>query len=212
MRTTTTATLLALALGIALAGCNRAADSAASDAAATPPVAATDALDDPAAPPPLDPAAPATPPAGATATLAATAGNATTAELQFAAADGGVRITGQVNGLKPDTAHGFHVHEFGDCSAPDASSAGGHFNPSGSPHGRVGGSAPHHAGDTDNLDADATGVATVDRMLTGATLGDGSPTDIVGKGVIVHADPDDYTTQPTGNAGGRLACGVITAI
>lgn len=207
MRNTTT-TLLALALAGALAACNPAEPPAADDAA-TPPATDTpapaDAMTDPAAPPPM---------AGgdsATATLGATEGNSATGELRFEAVDGGVRITGQVNGLKPDTEHGFHVHETGDCSAPDASSAGGHFNPAGSAHGRVGGSAPHHAGDTDNLKADATGVATVDRQLAGATLGDGAPTDVIGKGVIVHADPDDYTSQPTGNAGGRIACGVVAA-
>ncbi|QDW66647.1 superoxide dismutase family protein [Luteimonas granuli] len=125
------------------------------------------------------------------------------------AIDGGVAISGQVNGLAPGSEHGFHVHENGDCSAPDASSAGGHFNPQASAHGRVG-EGEHHVGDTDNIVADDTGVAMIDTRLEGATLGDGAPTDIMGKSVIVHADPDDYTTQPTGNAGARLACGVIS--
>src|SRR5690606_2591229 len=97
-----------------------------------------------------------------------------------------------------------------DCSAPDATSAGGHFNPTASAHGRVG-EGEHHAGDSDNIAADDQGVATVDSLLRGATLGDGSPSDIVGKAVIVHADPDDYTTQPTGNAGARLAGGAVEA-
>jgi Cu-Zn family superoxide dismutase len=196
-------TLLFLALTAMLSACNRTADTGTEvDDAATPPVAT------PAPTPP--PAAPEAPAAAATAALTATQGNAVTGELRFEATDGGVHITGQVSGLKPDTEHGFHVHEKGDCSAPDAKSAGDHFNPTSSAHGRV--SAPvHHAGDTDNIVADATGVATVDTRLQGATVGDGAPTDVVGKGVIVHADPDDYTTQPTGNAGARLACGVIAA-
>ncbi|WP_298576779.1 superoxide dismutase family protein [uncultured Luteimonas sp.] len=147
--------------------------------------------------------------ARASATLQATEGNSVAGTLEFTSVDGGVRVTGQVTGLQGGE-HGFHVHENGDCSAPDASSAGGHFNPASTAHGRVG-QGEHHAGDSDNISANAQGVATVDTLLQGVTLGDGSGTDIVGKGVIVHADPDDYTTQPTGNAGGRLACGVIAA-
>ena len=147
--------------------------------------------------------------ARASATLQATEGNSVAGTLEFTSVDGGVRVTGQVTGLQGGE-HGFHVHENGDCSAPDASSAGGHFNPASTAHGRVG-QGEHHAGDSDNISANAQGVATVDTLLQGVTLGDGSGTDIVGRGVIVHADPDDYTTQPTGNAGGRLACGVIAA-
>lgn len=148
--------------------------------------------------------------AGARATLAPTEGSQVAGTLSFAAVDGGVRVTGEVTGLPGGGAHGFHVHEAGDCSAPDASSAGGHFNPASSAHGRVG-QGEHHAGDSDNISADDRGVASVDTLLQGVSLGDGGAGDIVGKGVIVHADADDYTTQPTGNAGGRLACGVIAA-
>lgn len=145
----------------------------------------------------------------ATAELKPTQGNTTAGTLRFAPVDGGIRVTGQVTGLTPGE-HGFHVHEKGDCSAPDASSAGGHFNPASTAHGRVG-EGEHHAGDSDNITANGQGVASVDTLLQGVTLGDASGTDIVGKAVIVHADPDDYTTQPTGNAGGRLACGLIEA-
>ena len=87
--------------------------------------------------------------------------------------------------------------------------SGGHFNPAVTAHGRVG-SGEHHVGDTDNITADDTGVAVVNTRLQGATLADGAPTDVLGRGVIVHADPDDYVSQPTGNAGARVACGVIT--
>lgn len=144
----------------------------------------------------------------ATATLQPTEGNETRGELRFEVADGHVHITGQVSGLQPGSEHGFHVHEFGDCSAPDGTSAGGHFNPDDSAHGRAG-QGEHHVGDSDNLMANDEGVAEVDRQLHGATIGDGAATDIVGKGVIVHADADDYESQPTGDAGDRLACGVI---
>jgi len=146
----------------------------------------------------------------ATAMLEPTEGNETRGELRFEAANGHVRVTGQVTGLTPGAEHGFHVHETGDCSAPDATSAGGHFNPGDSAHGRAG-QGEHHVGDSDNLVANDEGVAEVDRELHGATIGDGAASDIVGKGVIVHADADDYVTQPTGNAGDRLACGVIGA-
>ena len=204
---TTHLTVLAAALALTLSACNERSNV---DDAATPPAAALPGEAAPEASPPAYAPIDNAPAAGAVAALAATAGNAASGELRFAAVDGGVHITGQVNGLAPGSEHGFHVHETGDCSAPDASSAGGHFNPAGTGHGRVG-SPAHHAGDTDNITADGAGVARVDTRLEGATLGDGAPTDIIGKGVIVHADPDDYATQPTGNAGGRLACGVIGA-
>ena len=100
------------------------------------------------------------------------------------------------------------MHEKGDCSAVDATSAGSHFNPAGDAHGRAG-TASHHAGDMDNIASDASGVAKVNVHLRGVTLGGGAANDIANRAVIVHAAPDDYHTQPTGNAGARLACGVI---
>ncbi len=116
-------------------------------------------------------------------------------------------MTGDVTGLAPGTKHGFHVHEFGDCSAPDGTSAGGHFAPEAHPHGAPD-PAAHHAGDLGNLEADAAGKATVNLLVPGLSLGSGARA-LLGRGVIVHAQADDLTTQPTGNAGGRIACGVI---
>lgn len=209
--------LLTAALAVSLAACgDRQDDAAASTAPSTDAATAAGAVTPPgdAVPDGMGAQTPGasdmttTPPAHTVAVLSATQGNAVTGELAFAAVDGGVGITGQVSGLGAGSEHGFHVHETGDCSAPDATSAGGHFNPEGRAHGQVG-SGEHHAGDTDNLMADDTGVATVNARLEGATLGDGAPTDILGRAVIVHADADDYATQPTGNAGARLACGVI---
>lgn len=121
----------------------------------------------------------------------------------------GVHLTGEVGGLAPNSTHAIHIHEKGDCSAADASSAGGHFNPAGAPHGKVG-SGAHHGGDMDNIVADAEGVARVNVHASGVTLGGGAPNDVAGRAVIVHASQDDYKTQPTGNAGGRVACGIIT--
>ena len=122
----------------------------------------------------------------------------------------GVRVTGTVGGLRPGGSFGFHVHERGDCSAVDASSAGAHFNPTGSAHGRSA-AGPHHLGDMDNLVADGDGLVQIDRVLGGVSLGTGAANDVLGKALIVHADPDDYRSQPSGNAGARLACGVIRA-
>lgn len=152
----------------------------------------------------------ATPGSGpvALAQLQSTAGNSTTGSVSFRQTGDKVRISGVVRGLKPLAEHGFHVHEKADCSSPDAMSAGGHFNPGGQPHGNHQ-NAMRHAGDLPSLKADASGVANFDFMATGIAVGTGA-SDIVGRSLIVHRDPDDYTTQPTGNSGARLACAVLT--
>ena len=116
-----------------------------------------------------------------------------------------VRVEASVNGLTPG-AHGFHVHEVGDCSAADAASAKGHFNPAGKMHGHQ--SGEHHGGDMPNLEADAGGKATMTVEIGQMSISEG-PAGIVGRSVVVHADPDDYKSQPAGNSGKRIACGVI---
>ncbi|NUS39532.1 MAG: superoxide dismutase family protein, partial [Lysobacter sp.] len=146
--------------------------------------------------------------AQAVANIAPASGSLVSGRLTLVSMGNGVHIRGDLGGLAPGSAHGFHVHETGDCSAADASSAGGHFNPSGAPHGHAEG-GPHHAGDIDNLVADATGVAHVDLHLAGTNLGGDPRTDILGRALVVHAAPDDYRTQPSGNSGARIACGVI---
>jgi Cu-Zn family superoxide dismutase len=143
----------------------------------------------------------------ATAQLAPTTGNTTSGQVTFKPSGGKVVVAGEVRGLKPNTEHGFHVHEKGDCSSGDGMSTGGHFNPAGSPHGRHG-AGSHHAGDLPSLKADANGVARFSFESSTISVGSGAA-DVVGKGLIVHRDPDDYRTQPTGNAGPRLACAVI---
>ncbi|RBG69389.1 superoxide dismutase family protein, partial [Xanthomonas oryzae pv. oryzae] len=146
----------------------------------------------------------------ATAELKPTKGNDVKGTVTFKTVDGALRVTGQLSGLKPNTEHGFHIHEKGDCSAPDGSSAGGHFNPSQSDHGNVS-AEPHHGGDMLNIKSDAQGNVTIDGPVSSnVNLAKANQFDIAGHAVIVHADADDYKTQPTGNAGGRLACGVIT--
>lgn len=152
----------------------------------------------------------AAPPAGAKATakLEPTRGNTASGTVTFEQHGNHVMVVAKVSGLKPNQEHGFHAHEKGDCSSGDGMSTGGHFNPHGKPHGPQ--SADHHAGDMPSLKADASGNAEARFHLTGVSIGSG-PADLVGKGVIVHAQPDDYATQPTGNAGARIACGVIKA-
>ena len=143
----------------------------------------------------------------AVATLAPASGSNVRGTIQFREVDGGVEVTANVEGLTPGD-HGWHVHEKGDCSAPDATSAGGHFNPSGHPHGAPD-AAQRHEGDFGNITAGEDGKATKTFVMKGISLGDGANS-VVGKGFIVHEKADDLSTQPTGDAGGRVACGVIT--
>lgn len=128
--------------------------------------------------------------------------------VTFKKVSNGVLIVADLEGLAPGK-HGFHIHEKGDCSAADASSAGGHFNPDNQPHGGPD-SEKRHVGDLGNIKADDKGKAHYERVDTIVKLnGDHS---IVGRSVVVHADPDDYVTQPSGNAGNRIGCGVIQAV
>ena len=143
----------------------------------------------------------------AVAQLQSTTGNSAAGTISFTQAGDKVMVAGEVRGLKPNAEHGFHVHEKGDCSSGDGMSAGGHFNPAEKSHGQHA-MGTHHAGDLPSLKADAGGVARVNFESGSLAVGSGV-TDIVGKGLIVHRDPDDYKTQPTGNAGPRLACAVI---
>jgi superoxide dismutase, Cu-Zn family len=141
----------------------------------------------------------------AIAVLHPTTGNTVFGTVAFTKAKDGVRVAVRIEGL-PAGPHGFHIHEYGDCSSPDGTSAGGHFNPDNAPH-----AGPtdkrRHVGDLGNIVADNSGVATLD--VIDPMLAFEGKNSIIGRSVIVHADPDDFTTQPTGGAGARLACGVI---
>lgn len=119
--------------------------------------------------------------------------------------DGSTQVTAEVKNLKPNAVHGFHVHEKGDCSAPDGMSAGGHFNPTQRQHGAPG---QGHVGDLPALQADAKGTARVQYVSPDIRLAGAHS--IIGKAVIVHRDPDDIHAQPAGNSGPRLACGVVS--
>lgn len=148
------------------------------------------------------------PAALAYATLQPTEGNNVNGMVAIIQPDASdtVRITGKIVHLTPG-AHGFHIHENGDCTTPDASSAGEHFNPDGMSHGDRSASV-RHVGDMGNIVADAEGTATFDFMDMQAMFNGANS--VIGKAFIVHSLPDDLMTQPSGNAGQRLACGVIT--
>ncbi|GIW70777.1 MAG: superoxide dismutase [Cu-Zn] [Planctomycetota bacterium] len=143
----------------------------------------------------------------AIAVLHPTAGHTAHGVVRFVEEQGKVRVQARIEGLAPHGTHGFHIHEYGDCSAPDGTSAGGHYNPEGHPH--AGPQAfPRHAGDLGNVVADEHGVATLELVLDNITIA-GAKNPILGRGMIVHAQADDLKSQPTGAAGARIACGVI---
>jgi Cu-Zn family superoxide dismutase len=140
----------------------------------------------------------------AVAKLEAKSGSQVTGTVTFTQAGNEVQVVADIENLKPGK-HGFHIHEKGDCSAPDAASAGGHFNPTHQHHGGPS-TAQHHAGDLGNIEADSSGKAHLDwkgkLQLSGADS-------IIGKSVVVHEKEDDLKTDPAGNSGARIACGVI---
>ncbi len=138
--------------------------------------------------------------------LHATEGNTVSGVVEFRRTEGGVQVTGEINGLSPGGEHGFHVHQYGDCSGSDGKTAGGHFNPEGMEHGGPT-SEKRHIGDLGNITANEAGIAKIDFVDKKLSLT--GPHSIIGRGVIVHAKADDLTSQPTGAAGARLACGVI---
>lgn len=144
----------------------------------------------------------------AMASLGPTDGSPVRGLVMFHEMDGHLMVHARISGLQANAEHGFHVHELGSCASADGASAGGHFNPGGTAHGPQ--TSAHHAGDLPALRADAQGFADQKFMLTGVTIAEG-PASVVGRAVIVHAQADDYRTQPTGNSGARLACGVIAA-
>lgn len=135
-------------------------------------------------------------------------GSKTQGSATFTESDGKVTLEATLTGLKPGV-HAIHIHEKADCSAADATSTGGHWNPTFKKHGKWG-EGEYHRGDIGNFTADVDGKATIVFSTDEWCIGCEDKTrDILGKGLIVHADPDDYTTQPTGNAGARVACSGI---
>lgn len=142
----------------------------------------------------------------AIAVLSPAAGQHCRGIVRFVQAGDSVTVTAELEGLTPGQKHAFHIHQYGDCSAPDAMSAGGHYNPEGHPHG-LPGNDTRHAGDFGNVTADDEGKARFVLSVNNISVS-GQRNPILGHAVIVHAKPDDGS-QPVGNAGGRIACGVI---
>ena len=145
---------------------------------------------------------------GAVAFVRPTEGNKAQGTVQFLRnSNNSIHITAHVEGLTPNAKHAIHIHEFGDCSSGDGKSAGGHYNPEGVKH-----AGPHdeerHAGDLGNLTADENGIAHYELTVDNITLG-GRRNPIIGHAVIIHAGEDDLKSQPTGDAGGRIGCGII---
>lgn len=141
----------------------------------------------------------------AVAVIHPTEGNSVSGTVTFTKVEDGIKIVADISGLTPGK-HGFHIHQYGDCSAADGTSAGGHFNPENMKHGGPNAKV-RHVGDLGNLDANKDGDAHYER-LDNVIAFSGSH-DIIGRAIIIHAGNDDLTTQPTGNAGARVACGVI---
>jgi Cu-Zn family superoxide dismutase len=142
----------------------------------------------------------------ATATLESKSGSQVKGTVTFTKTGDEVQVVADIEGLKPGN-HGFHIHEKGDCSAPDASTAGGHFNPMMGHHGGPA-TMERHAGDLGNIVADASGKAHLDWKGKLDLAGTKS---IIGKSIVVHEKEDDLKTDPSGNSGARVACGVINA-
>lgn len=143
----------------------------------------------------------------ARATLRPASGSQVTGNVTFTQiGQNRVRVTGDVSGHSPGQK-GFHIHEKGDCSAPDAMSSGGHFNPASAKHGAS--PTTGHAGDMGSLTFNDAGRATISMTLDGLSVSRDTPNGIIGRAVVIHMQPDDLKSDPTGNAGGRAACGVI---
>jgi len=141
----------------------------------------------------------------AIAVIQPTTGNKANGIVRFTEVNGGVQIIADINGLKPGE-HGFHIHEFGDCSASDASSAGAHFNPTNKKHGCPN-DPEHHAGDMGNIVADSNGHAHFDFVSKDIKLQGNN--NVIGRSIIVHEGKDDCISQPAGNSGAKIGCGVI---
>jgi len=189
------ASTLALAVVIGLAGCAaKPSAGQATSAAAPAPAKATESFFSRTK--------------QAVATLSPAAAGGATGIVTFASSGGSaVDVHVVATGLVPGSAHGFHVHEYASCASADFASAGGHFNPTHQPHGPQ--DQPHHLGDMPGLWADQDGKIDARFTLQGVALGGSDG--LVGHSVILHAAHDDFQTQPTGNSGARLSCGVIVA-
>lgn len=159
-----------------------------------------------AEPAPVEPAAVV--PTKAQAVLKPAPGYKVKGIVHFTTENNSTKIETNIEGLKAGP-HGFHIHEVGDCSKPDFSSAGGHFNPTAANHGDAHGDK-RHAGDLGNIIADTKKKAKTSMTAEGLSMSGANS--IIGKAVVIHKDKDDLKSQPAGNSGARIACGVIEAL
>ena len=205
---------------LALGACQPAEQETSEDGtveAPAPSLESREAGQDPGTPSEPSPAADPVAPGGSTAPtkyaeaeILPTEGHTTGGLVKLTSTGGEVTLQGTVTGLEPG-AHGFHIHEKGDCSAPDASSAGGHFEPADDPHGSPQDPPDgHHLGDFGNITAGEDGTAEVN--ITDPEIRMSGPDSVIGKAIVVHAGQDDLESQPSGDAGARVGCGVIRAL
>lgn len=143
------------------------------------------------------------------ADIQSASGSTISGEAVFEETSNGVKMTLTVQGLAPGGTHAVHLHESGDCSAPDATSAGPHWNPTDEAHGNREAGGEFHAGDIGNLEIGDDGTGTLEFTADDWSIGTTEASDVIGKAVIIHADPDDFVSQPSGNAGARIGCGVV---
>ena len=196
-----TVVVVAAALAVAACGKPKPENAPQPSASAPPPMASSAAP----APPPPPPPAPAKP-APVDVKIEARSGSKLAGTAHFEEVDGGVKVTLSLSGLTKGS-RAAHVHETGDCSAPDAKSAGGHFNPDAHPHGMPA-AGERHLGDLGNIEIGADGTGSLEIVVAGATLAEGDAHSFLGRAVVVHEKKDDGG-QPTGNAGGRIGCAEI---
>ncbi len=206
MKTSSFAVILGFASLAWVSGCGGSTEPPAAPPA--PPISETPP---PPPPPPPPPVAEASKPEPRTldVMIEARSGSKLSGKATLTETEGGVHVLLSVEGVTPGGDHGAHVHEKGDCSAPDGASAGGHFNPQANEHA-LPSVAKRHLGDLGNLTIGKDGKGSIDITIPGANLKAGDLNSFAGKAIIIHAKKDDGG-QPTGNAGGRIGCGVIGA-
>lgn len=149
-----------------------------------------------------------TAPMMAEAMISSASGSTVSGTATFEQTDEGVKFTLELNGATAGS-HAVHLHQKGDCSADDATSAEGHWNPEDTEHGNRFSEGAHHAGDIENIEVGEDGTGKMELMIEGWTIGDNSSSDIINKAIIIHAGEDDFVSQPSGAAGPRVGCGVI---
>ncbi len=155
----------------------------------------------------IDKGIPTSPSKQAIAIINASSGSEVSGTATFTQTGQNVMLRIEVENVSPGE-HGVHIHEYGDCSAPNGTSAGGHWNPTNVAHGKWG-EGEFHLGDIGNIMVGEDGTGSIELATDLWEIGTGSDIDVVGKSIIVHADPDDFISQPSGNAGARIGCGVI---